>query len=187
MYYLQSRYYDPEIGRFISADSYVSTGQGFVGFNMFAYCNNNPINYFDPTGEVAVVDDLAIVGIALIAFAVAGFILVTFPTIVDTTVDSVNLPDTFHLSKGGRQNQRKTWLRDWTDDEIDDALRKKSLPKKQLKDLVTEQKGRKTRNKQKRNEHQHSMSSKTYEVMFESIQILTLQTVVEVSEFVLRW
>lgn len=36
-YYLSSRYYDSEIGRFINADSYVSTGQGFLGLNMFTY------------------------------------------------------------------------------------------------------------------------------------------------------
>ena len=51
LYYLQSRYYDPAIGRFINADEYVSTGQGFIGCNMFAYCNNNIINSKDPTGE----------------------------------------------------------------------------------------------------------------------------------------
>ena len=50
-YYLNSRYYDPEIGRFINADGYVSTGQGFLGFNMFAYCNNNPVNYSDDNGN----------------------------------------------------------------------------------------------------------------------------------------
>ena len=50
-YYLQSRYYDPEIGRFINADSYASTGQGILGNNMFAYCGNNPVNYCDPAGE----------------------------------------------------------------------------------------------------------------------------------------
>ncbi len=49
-YYLQSRYYDPEICRFINADSYASTGQGFLGFNMFAYCNNNPISRVDING-----------------------------------------------------------------------------------------------------------------------------------------
>ena len=53
-YYLQSRYYDPEICRFINADSYASTGQGFVGFNMFAYCNNAPTNYTDSTGNSAI-------------------------------------------------------------------------------------------------------------------------------------
>ena len=51
MYYLQTRYYDPVVGRFINADSYVSTGQGLIGNNMFAYCNNNPVMYVDPTGE----------------------------------------------------------------------------------------------------------------------------------------
>lgn len=46
-YYLQSRYYDPELSRFINADAFVSTGQGLLGNNMFAYCNNDPGNHFD--------------------------------------------------------------------------------------------------------------------------------------------
>jgi RHS repeat-associated protein len=50
MYYLQSRYYDAKICRFISADGYVSTGQGILGNNMFAYCGNNPVMGYDPTG-----------------------------------------------------------------------------------------------------------------------------------------
>ena len=50
-YYLQSRYYDPANRRFINADSYQSTGQGFVGTNMFAYCNNKPIINSDPSGH----------------------------------------------------------------------------------------------------------------------------------------
>ncbi len=51
LYYVSSRYYDPEIGRFINADSYASTGQGVIGANMFAYCGNNPVNAVDPTGH----------------------------------------------------------------------------------------------------------------------------------------
>ena len=51
MYYLQSRYYDPQIGRFINADVYASTGAGVLGCNMFAYCNNTPVNATDPTGQ----------------------------------------------------------------------------------------------------------------------------------------
>ena len=62
LYYLQSRYYDPEIGRFISADALISTGQGILGNNMFAYCGNNPVNYVDPTGNLF----WSIVGIAVI-------------------------------------------------------------------------------------------------------------------------
>ena len=69
LYYLQSRYYNPGIGRFISADTYVSTGQGILGFNMFAYCLNNPVEYCDPTGEFAVAERKGLLsspGIALI-------------------------------------------------------------------------------------------------------------------------
>ena len=43
LYYLQSRYYDPELCRFLNADAFISTGQGELGNNMFAYCLNNPI------------------------------------------------------------------------------------------------------------------------------------------------
>ena len=54
-YYLQSRYYDPALGRFLNADSYASTGQGFLGFNMFAYCGNKPCNCADYRGQDAIV------------------------------------------------------------------------------------------------------------------------------------
>ena len=51
-YYLQSRYYDPAIGRFINADSYASTdATGLLNTNMFAYCENDPVNRSDPSGE----------------------------------------------------------------------------------------------------------------------------------------
>jgi RHS repeat-associated protein len=50
-YYLQSRYYDPTTGRFISPDVLVSTGQGILGHNMYAYCGNNPVNRADDEGE----------------------------------------------------------------------------------------------------------------------------------------
>ncbi len=52
-YYLQSRYYDPTTGRFISADVYLSTGQGVLGHNAFAYCLNNPVNMNDKAGRRA--------------------------------------------------------------------------------------------------------------------------------------
>ena len=50
-YYLNSRYYDPAVGRFINADNYPSTGQGLSGNNMFAYCGNNPVSREDDGGE----------------------------------------------------------------------------------------------------------------------------------------
>ena len=53
-YYLQSRYYDPEIARFINADDFASTGQGILGHNMFAYCGNNPVNNKDSAGQFSI-------------------------------------------------------------------------------------------------------------------------------------
>ena len=51
LYYLQSRYYNPQWGRFINADAYASTGQGLLGNNMFAYCGNNPVMRQDSEGN----------------------------------------------------------------------------------------------------------------------------------------
>ena len=68
-YYLQSRYYDPEIGRFINADSYASTdATGLLSTNMFAYCENDPVNKSDPTGEVAPIL-IAMAGGAMVGLA----------------------------------------------------------------------------------------------------------------------
>jgi|GEM_PF-4953108 len=50
LFYLQSRYYDPSLRRFISADLYMDTADGIMGTNMYAYCHNDPINYYDPDG-----------------------------------------------------------------------------------------------------------------------------------------
>ena len=50
-YYLQSRYYNPDMGRFVNGDGYADTGMDLTSSNMFAYCGNNPVNYSDPSGE----------------------------------------------------------------------------------------------------------------------------------------
>lgn len=51
-YYLNSRYYDPEVGRFLNADGEMaSIGGDAIGYNLFAYCFNNPINMSDPAGN----------------------------------------------------------------------------------------------------------------------------------------
>ena len=55
MIYLRNRYYSPGIGRFITEDP------ARDGVNWYAYCNNNPVMFVDPSGEVAVIDDAAAV------------------------------------------------------------------------------------------------------------------------------
>ena len=76
-YYLQSRYYDPEIGRFINADSYASTdATGLLSTNMFAYCENDPVNRSDPSGEwflqAAAIGAATDVALYLVGCAISG-------------------------------------------------------------------------------------------------------------------
>lgn len=56
-YYLQSRYYDPEIGRFLNTDEveYLGVTDSLLSLNLFTYCENNPIASSDPTGNFVVV------------------------------------------------------------------------------------------------------------------------------------
>ena len=73
-YYLKSRYYDPETCRFISADVYLSTGQGVLGHNCYAYCMNAPVSGYDPDGKsmTAILVGIAVAGIIGGCFSVAS-------------------------------------------------------------------------------------------------------------------
>ena len=53
LYYVSSRYYDPEIGRFINADAVDLLGANgdFASLNLFAYCGNNPVSRTDSNGH----------------------------------------------------------------------------------------------------------------------------------------
>lgn len=84
LYYLNSRYYDPYVGRFLNADSQVSGVDGDIrGYNLFSYCFNNPINLSDDSGSwpnwatkliaaVAVVAVVTVVAAVTVATAGAG-------------------------------------------------------------------------------------------------------------------
>ena len=67
-YYLQSRYYDPTTGRFLNADGYINANGDLQGFNMYAYCSNNPVMYADYTGEWT-----RSIGLSFSAFVFTGF------------------------------------------------------------------------------------------------------------------
>ena len=74
-YYLNARYYDPQIKRFISPDTFDNLGANgdLNSYNLYAYCSNNPVMYVDPTGE-------------FIWFLAAVVALVVVDTIVETAI-----------------------------------------------------------------------------------------------------
>lgn len=77
LYYCNSRYYSPELCRWISPDdiSYLDP-ESVNGLNLYCYCYNNPISYYDPSGHSAILVGLiigAIVG-ACIGFGTAAYI-----------------------------------------------------------------------------------------------------------------
>ena len=75
-YYLNSRYYDPQIRRFISADSMVTnTGTDVLGYNLYSYCNNSPLNKTDSDGHFPKLSEI-FTGIAIVPFIVAAGILI---------------------------------------------------------------------------------------------------------------
>lgn len=51
LYYLNSRYYNPEDGRFITEDTYTGEYSEPSSLHLYAYCQNNPVNNTDPTGN----------------------------------------------------------------------------------------------------------------------------------------
>ena len=51
LYYLNSRYYDPETGRFLNADWQMDENAGLLKGNLYVYCANNPVKYQDEEGE----------------------------------------------------------------------------------------------------------------------------------------
>ena len=70
LYYLKSRYYDPEIGRFITIDGIEYLDPKTInGLNLYAYCGNNPVMYTDPNGTAKWWEWL--LGIVIIIGAVA--------------------------------------------------------------------------------------------------------------------
>ena len=82
LYYLNSRFYDPNVGRFLNVDGSVNANGDLIGFNLFAYCENNPVMGYDPSGEWSwiamlegVVLSAAVTGICAIAIGATLMVL----------------------------------------------------------------------------------------------------------------
>ena len=77
-YYVSSRYYDPEIGRWINADSAIGQIGNVQSTNMFSYCFNNPVNMSDPTGNWPKLSTIfAVVAVAAVAVAAVAVTVAT--------------------------------------------------------------------------------------------------------------
>lgn len=89
LYYLNSRYYSPEWRRFISPDDTAYLDPESVnGLNLYCYCNNDPVNYCDPSGHFAISTFLigcAIVGLSAVASATSGAIISGAAYLISTT------------------------------------------------------------------------------------------------------
>ncbi|MFH2138614.1 MAG: RHS repeat-associated core domain-containing protein [Candidatus Omnitrophota bacterium] len=70
LYYYGARYYDAELCRFITPDSIVPETKNPQSFNRYSYCDNNPVNYTDPTGHAKLRDVLGTVVGAIVGIAV---------------------------------------------------------------------------------------------------------------------
>lgn len=91
LYYLQSRYYSAEIGRFINTDDTqiaIATQGELLGANLFAYCNNNPVMNVDYSGFAAITATVATAAILLAGlfcimsyYTLSNFLLYTAPRI----------------------------------------------------------------------------------------------------------
>ena len=53
LYYQRARYYEPSTGRFLSEDTYTGAADNPATFNLYAFCNGDPVNYIDPRGHAA--------------------------------------------------------------------------------------------------------------------------------------
>jgi RHS repeat-associated protein len=105
-YYLNTRYYSPELCRFISSDGYVQTGQGLLDKNMFAYCLNNPINKYDPLGNFALTATICGIAVWKIAVAIVGIVVVS--SLACTMVKNPPVAPSFSLPRSNTRSQSES-------------------------------------------------------------------------------
>lgn len=102
MYYLNSRYYDPEVGRFISPDTtdILEVQDDLYDKNLYAYCDNNSVMRIDSSGAVWHLAVGAVVGVATQFVADVGIGLATGSSFGEV-ISSLSLVDYAAAAIGG--------------------------------------------------------------------------------------
>ena len=109
MYFLKSRYYNPELCRFISADGIVNANQDILGNNLYAYCSNNPVKFCDPSGQSIALLMTAIIPACIIAcVAIIGIIGIASANSKSASVAIGNAIDNVASSASVAINNAKT-------------------------------------------------------------------------------
>lgn len=140
LYYLKSRYYDPELGRFVSSEPNVDYGEfdegtGMLAYNVYAYCCNNPVCLMDEDGCSATV---AAVGGWYLAGSIGGanfwnplgWIIIGVTVVTAVCVIGYSI---YNYSKAQKAEKKKTAKKSGkakADDAPDWAKRQKYNPKK---------------------------------------------------------
>ena len=116
LYYVGSRYYCPDTGRFICADDPAAYSQNVevgVCYNLFAYANNNPVKYYDPDGRVIteVICGVTIGVKALIAVAAIvciAVLIVCYPAI-KSLIENIKYSDLTDFFNACKESKLSFW------------------------------------------------------------------------------
>ena len=103
MYYLNSRYYNQEWGRFINADKMLVGASDLPNYNLYAYTNNNPINKVDEDGNYALPLAIATLVGAVVIFAV---LIQTAAKSISASLSKVSLSSTKYSSKKSKESKK---------------------------------------------------------------------------------
>lgn len=116
-YYLQSRYYDPSLCRFISADQYEllpTLSRSLGELNLYSYCSNNPIMYTDESGEMVISIGFYIGSAILMSFFALFYVETTthfisnfIAFIIDQIYDGISSFGSYVSAKNKGETEKK--------------------------------------------------------------------------------
>jgi len=109
MYYLNSRYYNPDMGRFINADGLIGTAETNINYNLYTYTSNNPINLVDGDGDYALAAAAgcpSAVLVAVTALLIYAGIQAVAPVIA-SGVSNITIPKANTSSKNQKNKSTK--------------------------------------------------------------------------------